>query len=62
MGQFCITASERLLRNTVNKRENTHLAKGVLCWHNAEKNALKRLRLLLGATTAEGLAMSSEDR
>lgn len=33
--QFCIMASERLLRNTVNKRENTHLAKEVLCWHDA---------------------------
>lgn len=36
--QFCITASERLLRNTINNRENTQLAQEALCWHRAGKH------------------------
>lgn len=47
--QFCITASQRLLRNTVNKRENRHLAKEVLCRQDAGKHIGT---LLQGATTA----------
>lgn len=53
--QFCTVASERLLRNTVNKRENTHLAKEVLCWQMLG-TALERPSLLQGAVTDEGRA------
>lgn len=48
---------ERVTKKHCQQRENTHLAKDVLCWHDAGKRTKEATS---GATTAEGQAVRAQ--